>query len=338
MAPALAAARTAIVDRRRDRSIFAWPVADYALVVTPVWIGAVYLAAVSRFPDCRPFVFFLFLMGLGESHFGATWLFFLARENRRWLWERRLRLIWLPLGITAVYILIGMSSLEAAIMIGAFASGVHVTRQSIGIYRLYGGERGDANERAIYAASFGFMGIGFVRFCAPQLELSPSLIDVVLPLTQRISLVFLCWVSACLILAAIQLRDSKRWFAVVTGAAIYFPYCFVQFPQDAIAIGVGMHWCQYLAINYAIYGRRAFSQRADRAGAGRVAAVVGLIGCYAVVMAAIGTSTGTNLEPKSVWLLLPLCGQLLHYYIDAFIWRFSDPHIRKNVAAHLWAR
>jgi hypothetical protein len=278
MAPALAVARTAIVDQRRDRSIFAWPVVDYALVVAPVWVGAVYLGAVSRFPDCRPFIFFLFLMVLGESHFGATWLFFLARENRRWLWERRIRLIWLPLGITAVYILIGRTNLEAAIMIGAFASGVHVTRQSIGIYRLYGGERGDANERAIYAASFGFMGIGFVRFCAPRLALSPSLIDVVLPLTQRISLVFLCWVSACLILAAIQLRDSKRWFAVVTGAAIYFPYCFVQFPQDAIAVGVGMHWCQYLAINYAISGRRAISQRADRAGAGRVAAVVGLIG------------------------------------------------------------
>jgi hypothetical protein len=54
----------------------------------------------------------------------------------------------------------------------------------------------------------------------------------------------------------------RRWLWV---PLIYFPYCFVQFSQDAIAIGVGMHWCQYLAINYAIYGRRAFSQRADRA-------------------------------------------------------------------------
>jgi hypothetical protein len=68
------------------------------------------------------------------------------------------------------------------------------------------------------------------------------------------------------------------------------------------------------------------------------AAVVVLIGFYAVVMAAIATSTGTNFGPTSLWLLLPLRGQLLHYYLDAFIWRFSDPHIRQNVGSHLRAR
>src|SRR5208282_3354877 len=55
------------------------------------------------------------------------------------------------------------------------------------------GKRGDANERAIYGASFGFIGIGFARFCVPKLPLSPSLIDALLPLAQRISLVILCW-------------------------------------------------------------------------------------------------------------------------------------------------
>lgn len=164
------------------------------------------------------------------------------------------------------------------------------------------------------------------------------MIDALLPLAQRISLVFLCWVLACLISAAFQLRYTKRWFAVVTGVAVYFPYCLVQFPQDAIAIGVGMHWCQYLAINYAIYGRRVFSQRVGCASFWRSVAIVALTGFYAVVMATIATSTGTNLGPTSVWLLLPLCGQLLHYYLDAFIWRFSDPHIRQNVGSHLWAR
>jgi hypothetical protein len=183
---------------------------DYALVVAPFWVGAVYLAAISVFPDSRPFIFFLFLIVLGESHFGTTWLFFLARAKRGWVWERRGRLVYLPLVMTGAYVLIGATNLEAAILIGGLASGVHVTRQSIGIYRLYGGKRGDANERAIYGASFGFIGIGFARFCAPKLPLAPSSIDAVLPLTQRISLVFLCWVLACLILAAIQLRYPKR--------------------------------------------------------------------------------------------------------------------------------
>jgi hypothetical protein len=324
-------------DRGGDRSIFASSMADYAFVVAPFWIGVVYLAAISLFPNSRPFIFFFFLMVLGEAHFGTTWLFFLDRENRRWVWERRSILVYLPLALTAVYVLIGATNLQAAVLIGGVMSGVHVTRQSIGIYRLYGGERGDANERAIYGASFGFISIGFARFCLPSLPLPPSLIDAVAPLTQRLSLVLLCWVLACLVLAALQLRNTKRWFAVVTGTAIYFPYCLVQFPQDAIAIGVGMHWCQYLAINYAIHGRSAFRGGIGYARFCRPGAVVVMIGVYAVVMAAIGTAMGTSLGPTSIWLLLPLCGQLLHYYIDAFIWRFSDPHIRKNVGSRVWA-
>jgi len=111
---------------------------DYALVVAPFWIGAVYLAAISVFPNSRPFIFFLFLIVLPESHFGTTWLFFFARGNRRWVWERRGRLVYLPLVMTGAYVLIGATNLEAAILIGGLASGVHVTRQSIGIYRLYG--------------------------------------------------------------------------------------------------------------------------------------------------------------------------------------------------------
>jgi hypothetical protein len=311
--------------------------AEYAFVVAPFWIGAAYLAAISLFPDSRPFIFFIFMMVLGESHFGTTWLFFLDRDNRRWVWERRNVLVYVPLALTGAFVLLGATNPQMAVLIGGLMSGVHVTRQSIGIYRLYGGERGDANERAIYGASFGFIGIGFARFYAPQLPLPPSFIDALGPLTQRVSLVFLCWVLACLVFAALQSRNTRRWFAVATGTAIYFPYCLVQFPQDAIAIGVGMHWCQYLAINYAVYGRRTVSGAVGFADFWRPAAVVALIGVYAVLMAAIGTAMGTKLGATSAWLLLPLCGQLLHYYIDAFIWRFSDPHIRKKIGSRLWA-
>jgi hypothetical protein len=161
--------------------------------------------------------------------------------------------------------------------------------------------------------------------------------DTFVSLIGPLSLAFIGWVIAIPVLSAFQSRDAKRWFALFTGAAIYFPYCVVQVPEDAIVIGVGMHWSQYLAINYAVYGRRFSS--------GAVASVIPMRGLaaaaiclYAVVMATIGTSPGTSLRPASVWFIIPLCGQFLHYYLDAFIWPFSDPHIRNNVGAYLWAR
>ena len=37
-------------------------------------------------------------------------------------------------------------------------------------------------------------------------------------------------------------------------------------------------------------------------------------------------------------ILIPLCGQIFHFYIDAFIWKFSDPIIRKNIGSRLFAK
>ena len=36
-------------------------------------------------------------------------------------------------------------------------------------------------------------------------------------------------------------------------------------------------------------------------------------------------------------ILIPLTGQFFHYYIDAFIWRFSDPHIREVTGKRLFS-
>ena len=37
-------------------------------------------------------------------------------------------------------------------------------------------------------------------------------------------------------------------------------------------------------------------------------------------------------------LLIPITGQMLHFYIDSFIWRFSDEHNRNVTLKHLLDR
>ena len=34
-------------------------------------------------------------------------------------------------------------------------------------------------------------------------------------------------------------------------------------------------------------------------------------------------------------ILIPIIGQMLHFFIDSQIWKFSDPYIRKNVLKYL---
>jgi hypothetical protein len=310
------------------------PVFDRLFILAPLWVGCLYLTAVYALPSARPFVFFLFLAVLGETHFGATGLFLLMRGNRAWLWRRRRLLLYVPAGLVTACLFIGMWKLSLALLIGGIASGIHVTRQSIGISRLYGGPRRGLNEPLIYCASVGFLGIGFARFSVPILPFPPSILGAVATAVPWASAALLVLIALGLLLIGSRSGYDRRWLAALTGCVIYFPYCFVSAPQDAIAVGVGMHWCQYLGLNAAVYGRQAVASGTQN----RLLAATGLIAVYGLVMASIHTAAGTVLDSANLFVVLPLCGEIIHYYLDAFIWRFSDPQIRTTIGAYLWRR
>jgi hypothetical protein len=319
--------------RQTERAVAA-PTADLLFVLAPFWIGFLYLAAIYILPSWRPFIFFIFLAVLGETHFGATGLFLLVRDNRTWLWQRRTLLLYTPLGLVIAYIGLGVWNLPLAMLIGSVASGFHVTRQSIGISRLYGGTRRGINELLIYGASLGFLGIGFARFYAPGLPFPPAILTLIQTLTPIVSVALLGGLAVYLLVTGAQSGFDRRWLAVLTGCALYCPYCFVVAPQDAVAVGVGMHWCQYLTLNAVVYRRQAIATGTER----RVTTAVILVGIYGIVMASILTAFGSTPASTSLLVLLPLSGEIIHYYIDAFIWRFSDPQIRKTVGAYVWSR
>jgi len=329
---------SAISDQSFERAVAPGfvlsPLSDYLLILAPFWLGAFYLAAVNLVPSARPIVFFVFLALLGETHFGATGLFLTARENRAWIWRNRRLLVYAPLALVGAFASIGIWDLRLALLVGSIASGIHVARQSIGVSRLYGSPRNGLNEFSIYGASAGFLGVGFARFYAPALPLPPTVLEMIVVLTPLAEAALLLGIGVCLFLVGDRSGYDRRFFAALTGCAIYAPYCFVSDPRDAIAIGVAMHWCQYLALNAAVYGRWAIAT----GGMKRLALAPVVIIAYGVAMATIHPLSPVHLSTAKILVLLPLCGEFVHYYIDAFIWRFSDPHIRKSVGAYIWNR
>ena len=34
-------------------------------------------------------------------------------------------------------------------------------------------------------------------------------------------------------------------------------------------------------------------------------------------------------------ILIPIIGQMIHFYLDSQLWKFSNPHNRENVLAYL---
>ena len=55
-------------------------------------------------------------------------------------------------------------------------------------------------------------------------------------------------------------------------------------------------------------------------------------------MSLLGFESNFYTDLINLTLLIPLSGQFLHYYIDTFIWKFSDSHIRDSIGSRLFSK
>ena len=46
----------------------------------------------------------------------------------------------------------------------------------------------------------------------------------------------------------------------------------------------------------------------------------------------------SSLNSFSFLYLIPILFQLYHFYIDGFIWRFSDNHIKNSVSQYIFSK
>jgi hypothetical protein len=135
---------------------------EFNFILFPIWILPSYYLLSTLFSTEITFLIFLIL--LGETHFASTFLFYFDKKNRDYVKKKKIILVYFPILICIFYFLFGLKYFNYAVLIGAIASGIHVTRQSIGISRLFAYERNIYFEILIYFSSFLFLFIGFVRF------------------------------------------------------------------------------------------------------------------------------------------------------------------------------
>lgn len=334
-----------------SRHIYRSNALDQLLICCPIVIPIAYLMLLGLFPSHHALVFLAFVVLLGETHFGLTWPFFLDRRNIRWALRKPLFSLVIPAAITAgflaVYFLVDTA---AAILLSSAFSAYHVTMQSAGIARLYGGRTpaSSAAVKIIIGSSAVFLAVGFLRFYNPLFD-SAAVLAAFAPGADASSLgagLFAGLVTAVGLLGHAYKGQTPPNFllATLTGSLLYSPYLFVSRPEHAVAMGVGMHWCQYLAITLPLYHRRAQDD-----GLGRATLVdwnIWQLGAavlaYAMLMGylRIGTDAAAIADydfSNSYLIVVPLIFQNLHYYSEMFTWKFSDPHIRETVAKYVFA-
>ncbi len=316
---------------------------DILFVCLPIWIPILLFILFKSYTTSAAAIFLLALFFVGETHFGATWLFFFDSSNRTWLKESPYRSFIFPLLLIIFLVLVFfLISPSAAIILTSIASAWHVTRQSIGINKLYGIRDHKAvklSNLAIYGMSGLFLFIGFIRFFTKY-----NITTEQLKIIQIIGIIL-----TILIFIFILFKKSNRelsikfYLSTLTGIIIYAPYTFVPRPEYAVAMGVGMHWLQYLALTAPIYLRKSKERiilgnknLMSKIAKNKITLFIYLI-IYAGLMVMLRQwNKGFNTFDYSILIIIPLSLQLLHFYYDGLIWRFSDPHIRKEIGSYVF--
>ena len=129
---------------------------------------------------------------------------------------------------------------------------------------------------------------------------------------------------------------------------LYSPYAFASRMEHAVAMGIGMHYLQYLGLVWLLNGNKYKNQNDSSLSVRFLSWISQNLPVRIAALAAYGAlmlllrQTGTGFagwqakfEPVSWFYCFPVALQTVHYFIEAFLWKFSDPYLRQSVLAYL---
>ena len=303
---------------------------DLIFIKFPIIFPIVYGLFLFTFPNYENILIFFALMLFAEPHFGATWPFFLNKENINEIKSKKIRYIYTPILIVFLSI-VGFFYANAFFLLIFFAVNIfHVTRQSYGICKLYKSNEKELiyQEKIIYFFNTIFFIIGILRFYLPVIDPENLL---------QMNILIIILLSVVFIIYFIKFKNIENFLTLITGCIIFFPICFVDKPIHGIVMGVLMHYTQYLSLTYKVHNGRKSNQieKSDKIFNMKNLYFLIIIFFYGFIMAVFSSySNSVDLAFKSL-IVIPLIGQFLHFYLDAFLWRFSEKHNRENTLKYL---
>ena len=303
---------------------------QFLLVKFPIIFPLIYGFILYSFPSFETALIILTILLLAETHFAATWPFFLDKVNYPFIIKNRASLITMPVFII-LFSLFGFFLFNKLFLLIFFAANMHhVTRQSFGIAKLYckNIEENKFQEIFIYLINIIFFIIGFFRFYIPFIDQSN------LFYLNFFIFLFLILISFYYVF---KFGYSDNFFVFLTGCLIFLPMCFVNNPIHAIIMGVTMHYTQYLFLTYNVCNSR--SNNTSRINSPtfnkKVPKYLLTVLIYAMLMtifSILGKYDGVYLKQL---IIIPIIGQMLHFYLDSQLWKFSDKHNRDNTLSYI---
>ena len=252
---------------------------------------------------------------LAEPHFAASWPYIFDRKYRELFFDNKINLIYIPLAIVilaiSIFTLLGAEIFSYLFLL---ANLYHVNRQSLGILKLLG-----LNKSAYQQSNIDchIPSILFLAYHFYFLKSDPG--TVFIP-------IILMALSFVYILVRLPLDTSKypnmqqklSFFASqLQLVLIWSALLFFKNPILALAIGVSIHYVQYL-----LFTTHVFSYEI------KLKFFIGFIIIYTFATV-FAQTIGIGLFE---WLILfAAIPQLLHFYLDGHFWKFSEKKVRERL-------
>ncbi len=314
---------------------------DFFLIQFPIWIPILFLSVTNLFPELYKVVLILYLI-FGEIHFGSTFIFFLDKKYRELFQDEKYIFLFWPILIILFCIFFSfVFSVSAVLFLILLFNFYHVNRQSIGILKLYGNTKNQTlNNHSIfllYTISFSLCLIGVLKFIFKS--------ELYFYYSSKINLIIIFLIIISILYIFINLiKSNNKDFSLLTnfstGVLIFSPVLFCNNIIDVFAIGVGMHYMQYIAITWTVFHRKAVKkyESGDKQfiKIGSLKKIIFYLLFYSILMVYF---SNLNIEYKNEQIgiyLIPILFQLMHFYIDMFIWKFSSKHTRENLNPYIF--
>jgi hypothetical protein len=296
---------------------------DFFLIKFPIIFPILYGIILYFFPLYENYLIFFTILLLAEPHFGATWPFFLSKKNKSFINDNKFFLIYLPVFVS-IFSIAGFFLFNKLFLLIFFAFNIyHVTRQSFGIIKLYenNNQESDYQKLMLYFFNISFFFIGYFRFYYPLIKNENLLF---------LNFFFIFLFCFIILFNIVKFRNSKNLLCFITGIIIFYPISFVDNPVHAILMGVTMHYSQYIIMTYKVVKKRESLEFFNF----NIKFIFFII-FYGIVMTFLSLlGKFSDFQLKSL-LVIPITFQMLHFYLDSRLWKFSFQHNREFVLKYL---
>ena len=249
--------------------------------------------------DTRIVVMFL----LAEPHFAMT-IPLLYGYRKNFSTQPYLYLV-VPVTIIFVSAIFFFKLPSLFFVIFLLANIYHVNRQSVGFLKLQA--KLPPTVATIYEINLHLLTFTCIYFSLVR-NMNSVILAIVFLITSAFFMILVCkhlikkWISL------------KQLFVITQGYLIFLPIVIFEDLLLAFAVGISIHYIQYLLISWDILTK----------GFGfRLIPLLGILITYSIF--STGALSGVFTQDRLSWIVfIPTVLQLLHFYYDGFIWKRSD--------------